>query len=181
MAWVKVCGRHVSGAPAVWGSGPAITVDVYVNGYRDDVTGDALALLWFTVYPVTGASSFGYSITAAGWVVDVANHYVEKVIKNNSPSQWSTELHAQLDWNLGQIDDKTVIPLGAGIASNSGRPTIFFDGDSFTIPYLNNESGHVYVGAGGEWKKAVPYVGVNGAWKKAAAHIGVNGTWKKTE
>lgn len=180
MAWVQVCGRHVSGAPAVWGSAPAITVDVAVNGYRDDVTGDALALLWFTVYPVTGSSSFGYNITAAGWVKEYPTYYLEKVIKNNSPSQWSSQINGQLDWNLGQIDDKTSIPFMAAFASNSGRDAIYFTGDSFTIPYLSNESGHVYVGAGGEWKKAVPYIGVNGEWKKAEAHIGVDGAWKKT-
>lgn len=179
MAWVQVGSGVVNGSPTTWGRGPAISVQVNFVTYRDDVTNSARIGLNFIVDAVSGASSFGYNIVAGGWAVD-GSTYKSTIVKNNSPSQWSSALYGWLEWEIGNVDPNTAISIGAAFTSNSGRAEIDF-GDSFTIPRLEVESGRVYVGAGDAWKQAVPYVGVNGEWKKAAAHIGVGGAWKKTE
>lgn len=178
MAWVQVGGRAVSGSPTTWGSAPAISVAVNVVTYRDDVTNSARIALSFIVGAVYGASSFGYNIVAGGWAGNVST-YKSMAVKNNSPSQWSSPLYGWLEWELGNVEPNTPISIGAAFTSNSGRAELDFS-DSITIPRLETESGHVYVGAGGAWKKAVPYIGVGGEWKKAEAHIGVDGAWKKT-
>lgn len=179
MAWKQVGYKTVAGAPATWGSAPPIAVSANIVTYRDDVTNAARIGVSFVVGAVSGGSSFGYSILGYAWVISDAN-LKGVTIKNNSPSQWTDTLWSWLEWEIGDYDPNTPITVAVQFQSNSGRSAISF-GDTVTIPRLATESGHVYVGAGGAWKKAVPYVGVNGAWKKAAAHIGVNGTWKKTE
>lgn len=179
MAWVKVGSKTIAGAPAAWGSGPSIPVSVDVLTFRDDVTNEAAVDLQFVVGPVSGGSSFGYNIQAYAWVVNDST-LQSQIIKNNSPSQWSSNLYGYLSFtSIGNVASDTSIQIAAQFASNSGRSPISFS-DTVTIPRLATESGHVYVGAGGEWKKAVPYIGVNGEWKKAEAYIGVGVEWKKT-
>lgn len=177
MAWQQMSLQTMSGAPAVWGSGPAITVSGDIFTYRDTITNAAKIVLQFVVGPVSGASSFGYSIVGGAWVISDAN-YKAVTIKNNSPSQWSSNIYSSLEWEIGNYDPSTVITVAQQFSSNSGRAALNL-ASYITIPRLElDTSGKIYIGVNNTWKAATPYIAVDSTWKKAKGYIGTASEWE---
>lgn len=179
MAWQQMSFQTMPGAPTTWGSAPAITVSGDLYTYRDSETNNAKIVLQFIVGPVSGASSFGYSITGNAWAISDAN-LKQVTLKANTPSQWTSNIWGSLEWEIGNYDPSTNIVVAQEFASNSGRSSLNLAA-TVTIPRINNTQGKIYISHNDSWKSATPYIGVNGSWQRANGYIGTADGWKITK
>lgn len=102
-------------------SSPAIYLDFYYDHYRNGSS------MWYktktVISTVSGASYFGYSISQ-----DMSMDYTlrdSSVLKENSPSQWTSQIEYESVWKEVPYKTSGVTALSFRMYSNSGRDATY--------------------------------------------------------
>lgn len=137
------------------------------------------------VLPVTDSSYFAYNLKA-DISVNGKNLLSGGMIKNTSPSQWSSSIVAYFPHKTGYyevdyVSGKTELPCTVKVYSTQTKGSASSDGRMVIVPESESSISNVKIKVGGLWKTAKKvYIKASGQWKEAKkVYIKVGGVWKE--
>ena len=137
------------------------------------------------VLPVTGSLYFAYNLKA-DISVNGNKLLTGGIIKNTSPSQWSSSIVKYFPSKTGYyevdyVSGKTELPCTVKVYSSQTKGSANSEGRVVIVPESESDMSGVKVKVGGQWKNANKvYVKVSSQWKEAkSVYIKVGGVWKE--